>query len=162
MAGTAGLRLAQTTDLGELLRLETTSFEDWRQDSRRVIRGSLANPRHEVWVLPDPEGARLLASLYLRHRPGYLWVYSIATDPAARGAGLGGTLMELAKSRSIATGKPEMRLEADAARESLLDWYQRLGFHRTALLHDFYAPGRHAWRMSAALTSAPVALRPFE
>ena len=158
----AGIRRAHPADLGELLRLEGTCFEDWRQDSRRVIRGSLANERHEVWVVADPVEPRLRAALYLRIRSQFLWVYSLATDPEFQGAGLGRMLMDVARSRAAQLGLTELRLEADAARDSLLSWYERQGFQRTALLTDFYAPGRHAWRMSAPLTAEPVALRPFE
>jgi len=134
------------------MRLETTCFEDWRQDSRRVIRESLSNPRHEVWVWPSEDGERLLACLCLRLRSSTLRVYSLATDPARQGGGLGGALMDFARRRAQELGVERITLEADAARAPLLAWYERLGFQRETLLKDFYAPGRDAWRMAVQTT----------
>jgi len=159
---TVGLRRAMLSDLAELMRLETICFEDWRQDSRRVIRGSLSNPRHEVWVVPNPEGDGLTACLYLRLRMPRVRIYSIATDPQRQGAGLGRELMEFSRTLALELGANTLSLEADAARDTLTAWYERLGFRKTVFLSDFYAPGRHAWRMTAQLTGEPSALRPFE
>ena len=157
-----GLRRAMLSDLEELMRLETTCFEDWRQDSRRVIRESLTNPRHEVWVVSDADGGGLTACLTLRLRMPRVRIYSIATDPQRQGSGLGRELMEFSRARARELGANALSLEADAARDSLTAWYERLGFRKTIFLSDFYAPGRHAWRMTAQLTGEPSALRPFE
>lgn len=155
-----GLRRAETSDLEELMRLEAICFEEWRRDSRRMIRDSLRNPRHEVWVCPEVEsgGERLTATLVLRWLPGALRVYSLATDPERQGSGMGRFLMDFARRRAEESGVRAMRLEADAGRKGLLGWYERLGFTRETLLKDFYAPGRDAWRMIAKLADAPTAL----
>ncbi len=156
-APVAVLRRADAADLDELLRLEEVCFEDWRRDSRRMIRESLKNPRHEVWVQPDlkAEPGRLAATLVLRWHLNALRVYSLATDPSRQGSGLGRGLMDFARCRAQDCGVRTMRLEADAGRQDLLEWYERLGFTRETLLQDFYAPGRDAWRMIAKLADAP-------
>ncbi|MBU6301238.1 MAG: GNAT family N-acetyltransferase [Verrucomicrobia bacterium] len=150
------LRRAQVSDLEELMRLESVCFEAWRRDSRRMIRESLGNPRHETWVCPDgPGGAGLTATLTLRRLPGRLRVYSLATDPHWQGRGMGRFLMDFARGRAAECGLPVMRLEADADQASLLEWYERQGFTRETLLKDFYAPGRDAWRMISNLVGEP-------
>lgn len=151
------LRRAGLSDLDELLRLEQECFEAWRRDSRRMIRESLRNSRHEVWVLPDVDvPGRVAASLVLRWLPGCLRVYSLATDPSHQGSGIGHRLMAFAKLRAEQAGVRQIRLEADAQRTDLLAWYERQGYARTLLLHDFYEPGRDAWRMIARLAGPPV------
>lgn len=155
-----GLRRAEASDLEELMRLEAICFEEWRRDPRRQLRESLRNPRHEVWVCPDERerGNKLCAALILRRLPRILRVYSLATDPRWQGKGVGRFLMAFARHRAEESGVRAMRLEADAGRESLLAWYERLGFTRETLMKDFYAPGRDAWRMIAKLADAPTAL----
>ena len=158
-APVAHLRRAVAADLDELLRLEEVCFEDWRRDTRRMIRESLRNPRHEVWVQPDADAApgRLAATLVLRWHQNALRIYSLATDPARQGSGLGRLLMDFARRRAEESGVRTMRLEADADRRNLLEWYERLGFTRETLLKDFYEPGRDAWRMIAKLADADEA-----
>lgn len=149
------LRRAVPDDLEELTRLEKTCFEPWRQDSRRSIRLSLSNHRHEIWVVPSLENGRLAAAIFLRMGRASVRTYSIAVDPSRQGRGLGDFLMRLAWRRASAHGISRLTLEADAARPSLLAWYEKLGFERQRLLEDFYERGRHAWRMVADSTGKP-------
>jgi ribosomal protein S18 acetylase RimI-like enzyme len=146
-------RRAGGGDVEELARLERSCFEPWRQDSRDVIRRSVASARQEVWVVPaDAAGGRLTGALFLRFPvPGRMRVYSVAVDASCRGEGLGQRLMAWAEERARAREIRRLTLEADAANPGLLAWYERLGFRKTAFLADFYDPGRGAWRMERDL-----------
>lgn len=146
------LRPAHAQDLPELVRLEQICFEDWRQDSRRVIRESLRKPGREIWIVTADNDPTLLAALFLRRVRTGLRVYSIATDPAHRGRGLGSLLINHSQLRATALGENLLSLEADATRISLLSWYEAFGFEKTTLLDDFYGPGHHAWRMTKQVT----------
>lgn len=144
----ATLRAAHAGDLPELIRLEKSCFEDWRQDSRRVIRESLRAPRREIWILTAGNDVTIMAALFLRLGRSSLRVYSLATDPAHQGSGLGAFLMQHALARARALDVALLHLEADAGMAHLLSWYESLGYAKTTLLNDFYGPGHHAWQMT--------------
>ncbi len=131
------------------MELEAQSFEEERRDSEKVFRHSLASPHQEVWVLT--ENRQILASLFLRFHPRTCRVHSIAVDRAARGRGLGFKLMELAHRRARKNGCRRMSLEADARNNALLSWYESLGYRRTSLLKNYYAPRWNGYRLTRDL-----------
>lgn len=141
------LRRAALEDLERVLELEALCFDPVRRDSRSTIRRSLANPRHEAWVLGGP-GDKIDAALFLRHVRNALRVYSVATHPMLRGQGWGNLLLDWAISRAVAQGKDSVTLEADASNPELMAWYERHAFRRARFLPSYYAPGRDAWRLA--------------
>lgn len=132
-------------DLPALLALEQSLFSEERQESRAGLRRSLHSAHQEVWVIR--EGAGLLGSMTLRLYPKSLRIYSLAVARHQQGRGLGDVLMKKAASRARSLGKISLRLEADAANERLMHWYQGLGFQLESVLPDYYGPGTSAWRM---------------
>ena len=143
------IRRGRLTDLARLMELEAHSFEAERRDSARVFHHSLASPHQEVWVVT--ENRQLMGSLFIRLNPRTCRVHSIAVEASARGRGLGLRLMQLAHERALAHGCRRMSLEADARNENLLAWYENLGYRRTTLLEDYYAPGWHGYRLTRDL-----------
>jgi len=143
-------RRGRPTDLARLMELEAASFEEERRDSEKVFRHSLSSLRQEVWVLT--EDRRIMASLFLRFHPRTCRVHSIAVDTAARGQGLGQRLMKKAHDRARERGCSRMSLEADARNGKLLAWYESLGYRRTTLLRNYYAPGWPGYRLTRDLS----------
>jgi len=144
------IRRGRPSDLARLMELEAQSFEEERRDSEKVFRQSLSSPHQEVWVMT--ENRRIIASLFLRFHPRTCRVHSIAVDGSARGRGLGLKLMEMAHERARERGCIRMSLEADARNAALLSWYESLGYRRTTLLKNYYAPKWHGYRLSRNLS----------
>ncbi|HUR62793.1 MAG TPA: N-acetyltransferase [Candidatus Thermoplasmatota archaeon] len=162
-------RLATLADLPAIEELERACFQDYRRASPDSLRRSLTSPKQSVWVVdraPSPSSPpsprpvasavppappRLSGLLVLWHFPHRLRVYDIATDPAARGQGLGGMLLAHAESLAHAAGCSWLTLEAEEADQRLVAWYQRHGFAAVDRLADFYHEGCHAVRMTKRL-----------
>lgn len=138
-------RRADLDDLPALMELERLCYDGPRRQSRASLRRSLTSPRQSVWVLEDDFG--IAADLILWHHRHTLRVYGVAVRPDRQGKGLGRALVLHAEALA---GPARVVLEADAADPRLIDWYERQGYRRTDLRPDFYAPGRHAWRMERA------------
>jgi ribosomal protein S18 acetylase RimI-like enzyme len=139
-------RPGRREDIKSLIRLETSCFAEEKRDSRRCIAGSLNSPRQEVWVI-EGEEEDLKGSLFLRRAQASLRIYSIAINPSFRCEGLGTRLLQFAIERARLLGLTRVFLESEAESMFLCEWYGRHGFSRERLLHNFYAPGCHAWRM---------------
>lgn len=139
-------RPAGSGDLAALLELEISCFDEDRRDTPEEVRGSLADPRREVWVLDGP-GGRIDGALFLRMARRWLSIESLATRPEMRGQGLGRRLLEWAEHRARLRPGRRVILEADASDPELLGWYERHGYRRTSLVVSFYSPGLDAWRM---------------
>jgi ribosomal protein S18 acetylase RimI-like enzyme len=70
-------------------------------------------------------------------------LYWIATDPEVRGLGVGRALHDACVQEIAASGGGRVRIET-STREgygATLAFYDRLGYARTGLIADFYAPG---------------------
>lgn len=152
-------RQAEPADLDRLASLENICFEQERRDSRTVIRQSLSNPRHEVWIVDAQEEdiAGIESALFLRKMRNSLRIHSLATRPGLRGRGRGSQMLDLAENRARELNCSRLALEADASRSELVDWYERRGYRRARLLPAYYAPGRDAWRLERDISPASSA-----
>lgn len=131
------------------MQLEADCFEAARRVTVRAMRRSLTSPHQEVWVATTGGGLR--AALVLRFHQQTCRIHSIAVDPAFRGRGLGGSLLQAARRRSGARGCRRIHLEADSRDGALLAWYGRHGYIQAHKLPDHYAPRWHAWRLRLEL-----------
>lgn len=103
-----------------------------------------------VWVQDDAAG-RISVAMILWSHPQTIRIYGVHVRPDHQGRGLGRALVLRAEELAIATGRARVVLEADADDVRLLDWYGRQGYRCMGLREDFYAPGRHAWRLEKSL-----------
>ncbi|MCB1231771.1 MAG: GNAT family N-acetyltransferase [Verrucomicrobiae bacterium] len=142
----ASFRRAVPDDFNALRLLESDSFETARRDSGEVIRQSLRNPLHEVWVSEESPG-EIDAALFLRRSGRTLRIHSLAVHPSHQGRGLGNRLIEWALLRATALGCNRATLEADLTQPALVDWYERRGFRQVKLLPGYYGPDHDACRM---------------
>lgn len=146
-------RRANLHDLAAIEKLEVACFQDYRRASEASLRRSLASPTQSVWVVDGkgPPGAHLVGLLVLWHFRHRVRVYDIATDPDARGQGIGAMLLAHAESLARSSGCPWMTLEAEEADQRLVAWYQKHGYTVVDHLVDFYHGGCHAVRMTKRL-----------
>ena len=143
---------ATPADLDALWRLEAACFEPGRREARRVLRASLKNPRHEVWVLKSATSADgVSAAVFLRLYAKALRLHSIAVDPTVQGEGLGAALFHFALERGRKLGRTTAILESDCALPHLAAWYQRHGFRPVREIADYYGSNRSALRMRCSL-----------
>jgi len=86
----------------------------------------LADPAKETWL--STVDGRLTGALALAIRADDLLIESIATDPAAQGAGLGRRLLDAAIDRARELERPIVRLYTGSPLTHLIAWYGRHGF----------------------------------
>ena len=59
------------------------------------------------------------------------WLYSLASDPARRGEGIGRALVDEAERRLRALGCPKVQLMVRAENAAVLGFYEALGYERS-------------------------------
>jgi ribosomal protein S18 acetylase RimI-like enzyme len=142
------IRTGRPDDLDALDQIERTAFEPARRASRRSLRRSLASLRQRVLVAETRGKVGGYAVLWcFRHT----WrLYSIASDPALQGQGIGTLLLERAIGLARSEGARWLQLEARET-PALQGWYARNGFEVVVRLPSYYGPGDDAVRMRLAL-----------
>jgi GNAT superfamily N-acetyltransferase len=130
-SGSLALRRAEDADLASLLALQRGAYA-----KNRTLLGvepiplladySAVKRDMEVWV--SDKGARLVGALILKPRADDLLIWSIAADPAAKGAGLGRALLSAAEQRARQLGRTVVRLYTGTVLSHLVDWYGRHGY----------------------------------
>jgi ribosomal protein S18 acetylase RimI-like enzyme len=83
---------------------------------------------HEIWLADGGDG--LEGVLILKAEPDHLLIWSIATQPALHGRGLGKRLLSEAEARARALGLPRLRLYTGEPLTGNIAWYERRGFVR--------------------------------
>lgn len=145
------VRRAASSDLDDLVALEQRSFNSDRlsraqyrrhldSDSALVLVAS-ANHRHFLGT----------AVLFFRKRSGVARLYSLATQPEARGKGVGTALLEAIEVAARQRRCRMLRLEVRADNHSAIKLYERLGYRRTGALAAYYQDGADGWRYEKQL-----------
>jgi ribosomal protein S18 acetylase RimI-like enzyme len=80
----------------------------------------------EIWVAQGD--ARLVGVLILEPRIEDLLIWSIATEPALQGHGLGRAMLSAAEARTRELGQTIIRLYTGTPLKHLISWYERNGF----------------------------------
>jgi ribosomal protein S18 acetylase RimI-like enzyme len=126
-----GLRRAHADEAGKIAAFQRTAYE-----RNRVILGVEPIPlkadyaeilsEYEVWL--HENGDALTGVLILEPRADDLLIWSVATAPETRQAGLGNRLMAAAETRACALGKDVIRLYTGELLVDNVAWYQRRGY----------------------------------
>ena len=124
-SGSLLLRRAGAADLNTLLALQRAAYA-----RNRTLLGVEPIPLQadyaaimrdmEVWLATD--GDRLAGALILEPRADDLLIWSIASDPATQGAGLGRTLLAGAEERAHQLGRSVVRLYTGTPLIHLVAW----------------------------------------
>ncbi len=148
--GDIQIRIAQSGDLADLLRVETGSFPGDRI-SRRSFKRFLASQRARLLVASDREGIRGYGLLLLRQGTALARLYSLAIDPAARGQGLGVRLLKALEDKAFEDDRIVLRLEVRADNDAALALYRKSGYRDIGRIGDYYEDGCSAVRMEKLL-----------
>jgi ribosomal protein S18 acetylase RimI-like enzyme len=82
----------------------------------------------EVWLAESATDGGLAGALILEVRAEDLLIWSLATDPGARGSGLGRSLLGFAETRAHAHGRRLVRLYTGEKLTANIAWYGRHGY----------------------------------
>jgi ribosomal protein S18 acetylase RimI-like enzyme len=91
------------------------------------------------------------AVLFFRQRSGVARLYSLATQPEARGRGVGAALLEAAAEAARHRGCRALRLEVRTDNTAAIGLYERAGFQRIGRYECYYQDGADAWRYEKPL-----------
>jgi ribosomal-protein-alanine N-acetyltransferase len=143
------VRRAGPADLPALLALEQNFPGD--RMSARSLRRLLAGDSAAIWVARA--GGTTLGSLVLlmRRNNAVGRIYSVVVDPAARGQGIAGRLVNAAERHARLGKKALMSLEVRADNAPARALYRRLGYAETAVLRAYYEDGADGLRLRKPL-----------
>ncbi|MBN2174487.1 MAG: GNAT family N-acetyltransferase [Bacteroidales bacterium] len=149
---------ATIDDLPFLEKVEKECFPDFQQTSRRMLRLSLNSPIQVMLIckIKTRNSWQNAGTLVLYSYKRSLRIYSIAVLPEFRGMRLGAEMMNRCIDHAKDNGFDKITLEAWAEDEKLTDWYENFGFVHSALLRDYYAPGKDAVKMDLLLAKKKI------
>ena len=141
----AALRLATAEDIAALVALENRCFDHDRL-SRRNFHWMITRANARL-TLAEEDGRLLGYALVLFHQGTSLArLYSIASDPQARGRGLGQRLLEAAEQAALENDCAFLRLEVRPDNGAAIALYERNGYLPFARLSDYYEDHTEALR----------------
>lgn len=145
------VRRAESSDLDDLVTLEERTFDSDRL-SRAQYRRHLDSDSAQVLVA-SANHRRFLgtAVLFFRKGSGVARLYSLATQPEARGKGVGSALLDAAVQLAGRRGCRALRLEVRTDNLVAIGLYERLGFRRIGRHQRYYQDGADAWRYEKAM-----------
>ncbi len=145
------VRRAETSDLDDLVTLEDRTFDSDRM-SREQYRRHLDSDSALVLVASANHRNFLgTAVLFFRKGSGVARLYSLATQPEARGKGVGSALLDAAAHAARRRSCRALRLEVRTDNAIAINLYERLGFQRIGHYDRYYQDGTDAWRYEKAL-----------
>jgi len=146
------LRDARPCDLERLLALEAMFPGD--RLSARQFRRHLSSPTARLRVAEFDGALAGYALVFLRRTAAAARLYSIAVDPARRGAGIGAALLADAELQARAAGRDRLRLEVRADNDAAIALYRREGFLQFGVHRSYYEDGCDALRLEKPLRDA--------
>ena len=140
------IRLAAIEDLPALLALEQQCFTTDKLN-RRSFRWMINRAHGQLLVAQC--GEQLVGyALVLFHRgTSRARLYSIAIATKARGSGLGTRLLEHIEACAIEHDCAYLRLEVRIDNPMAIALYERNGYRRFGLIHDYYQDHADALRL---------------
>lgn len=148
------VRAATPADLDALVALELHAFSGDRM-SRTQYRRHVASPGAAVLVADAPgEGVLGSALVFFRRGTTLARLYSIATAPAARGRGIGASLLAAAEQAARDRGCRALRLEVRVDNTAAITLYERAGYRPIGRYAGYYEDGADAWRYEKSLAIA--------
>jgi [ribosomal protein S18]-alanine N-acetyltransferase len=149
-----------------------SNSEDWRamhtldlvcftppfRFTARAMRRFAETP-HAITLLAESGGQlAAFAITHIERRTAYIVTLDVA--PVWRRQGLARRLMQESETRAHAAGAHDIALHVFPGNHAALQLYESLGYRRTGLAPNFYAPAHDALIYSKPLTPAPEAAPP--
>jgi len=147
---TVHLRPASLADLPAIEQIELQSFAGDRL-SHRSLKYLLTRAR--ALKLVAELGGRVVGYIVVLLRSGSTSarVYSLAVDPAARGARIGARLLEAAEQSALSQGRDRVHLEVRADNGAAIHRYREAGYTQFASEPDYYQDGETALKFAKSL-----------
>ena len=145
------VRPATVADLGQLVRLENTSFETDRL-SRRQFRYMLTRARALTLVAAGSDmGLAGYVLVLVSQGTSVARLYSIAVAQEARGQGVGQALVAAAEAAVWEQDRAYMRLEIRRDNRASQSLFEGAGYRRFGVLSDYYEDHMEALRYEKTL-----------
>lgn len=144
------IRPATTTDLPVLISIENHCFDVDRL-SERSFRHLLTRGNAVTLVDETDNTLRGYAMVLFHRNTSIARMYSLATDPAWRGQGLGKALIAAAEAAALDRGMVSMRLEVRTDNKAAQQLYRALGYQEFATVADYYEDHADAIRFEKEL-----------
>ncbi len=145
------LRRARLSDIDALVALEARFPTD--RLSRASFRHLLTRGNSDLWVALSAGAVVGDALVCYRRGSRRARLYSIVTDRAHSGRGIGRALLAACEAGARERGCEELRLEVRPDNATALRLYQASGYEVTATLARFYEDASPALRLRKALTA---------
>ncbi|MEP6898332.1 MAG: N-acetyltransferase [Rhodanobacter sp.] len=146
------VRRAEISDLDDLVVLEDRTFDNDRM-SRDQYRRHLDSDSALVLVASANHRNFLgTAVLFFRRGSGVVRLYSLASQPEARGKGIGTALIEASEAVGRHRHCRALRLEVRTDNLLAIRLYERMGYRRIGSYARYYQDGADAWRYEKALS----------
>lgn len=142
---------ASMGDLDALVALEQRSFCADRM-SRAQYRRHLVSESALVLIASIQRQLLGSAVLFFRKRSLSARLYSLATEPDARGRGVGRALLDAVITVARQRGCHVLRLEVRTDNRAAIALYEQSGFRRVGSYTEYYEDGADAWRYALPLT----------
>jgi ribosomal protein S18 acetylase RimI-like enzyme len=153
-AGVIHIRPAAEGDLNGLLALENACFATDRL-SRRSFRHWI-QASHCAFLVAESDGQLVGYGLILFLRGTILArLYSIAIDPARRGAGIARLLISEGEALAEEHGCVFLRLEVNVDNPAAIGLYQSLGYQPFGIYPHYYEDNNDALRMQKCIRKVP-------
>ncbi|HEK1690147.1 TPA: GNAT family N-acetyltransferase/peptidase C39 family protein [Pseudomonas putida] len=152
-------RFASVADIDALVALEQDCFTLDRLSPRNF--SWMVRRANACLIVGEQQGHLAGYALLLFHRGTSLArLYSIAVSPAWHGHGLGQRLLEQAQASALERNCAWLRLEVRTDNASAISLYESNGYHRFAMVDDYYEDHSQALRFEKRiLRSAPPPAR---
>jgi ribosomal protein S18 acetylase RimI-like enzyme len=155
------VRAARREDVSAAVALERTCFGDGGFSLTKRQLQYLHRRPTAVFLVAEQGGDVVGEGVALvrQHKRGLSGrIYSLAVNPERRGQGIGESLVRSMVDALAARGVRRIYLEVETTNAAAMGLYERLGFHQTGTLADYYGPGRTAVHMvHEAMAEALVA-----
>ena len=125
-------RLVNSADRGDTSRRGWTTEADLLdgiRTSETSLRTMVENPDAEILVMEE-EGD-LVACVYLEKKGRVLYLGMLTVSPAMQAKGIGAMLMKAAEENAKQRDCSRIQMTVITARQSLIEYYERKGFHDT-------------------------------
>jgi ribosomal-protein-alanine acetyltransferase len=145
-------RLAMVEDLPALLELEQHCFTTDRLN-RRSFQWMITRAHGQLLVAQRGEHLVGYAVVLFHRGTSLARLYSIAITTDARGSGLGKQLLQRIETCALEHDCAYLRLEVRIDNPAAIALYERNGYRRFALIHDYYQDHTDALRLEKRIAT---------
>ncbi|MEK6711748.1 MAG: peptidase C39 family protein [Nitrospinota bacterium] len=151
MAKGPSVRRAGLKDLDALARLEEAGFREEDAFGRTQLRRLLGPANAAAFIAEAGKRAVGSAIVLWRRGASVASLYTITTDPASRGKGVGSLLLAACERAAEERGCVQMRLEVRGSNRRALAFYERRGYRAIETLPAYYPGGESGRRLAKEL-----------